>query len=73
MKVYLERRILKFSRYSSLSVILHNCLKLPRPRPTEYFLGNVRVALNVDEMSCAPGLNKKQNEIIFMFLFCFFN
>ena len=41
MKDYLKRRILKFVRFSSLGVFLHNCLKLPRPRPTEYFLGNV--------------------------------
>ena len=41
MKDYLKRRILKFARFSSLSVFLHNCLKLPRSRPTEYFLGNV--------------------------------
>ena len=59
MKDYLKRRILKFVRFSSLGVFLHNCLKLPRPRPTEYFLGNVWVALNVDDENCSPGVEKQ--------------
>ena len=59
MKDYLERRILKFSHFSSLGVILPNYLKLPRSRPTEYFLGNMTVAVSVDDVSCSPGIEKQ--------------
>ena len=73
MKDYLKRRILQFARFSSLGVFLHNCLKLPRSRPTEYFLGNGELLSMWTMRVVAPGLKNKQNEIIFMFLFCFYN